>query len=68
MEKKIFNIINKSNNYTSLDHFIINSVLKTDKMKIKQQKKLLNELNYLNNNNYLACENIFNYIEKKISS
>ena len=66
--KKIFKVIDKSNDLSSLDNFIINSVLKTNKNKITQQKKLLNELNILNNNSYLACENIFNYIDKKISS
>lgn len=66
--KKIFKIIDKSNNLISLDNFIINSVLKTNHKKIMQQKKLLNELNILNNNNNLAAVNILNYIEKQISS
>lgn len=66
--KKIFNIIDKSNDLSSLDNFIINSVLKTNENKIAHQKKLLNKLNILNENSHLACENIFNYIEKKIFS
>ena len=37
----IFKVIDKSNNLSSLDNFIINSVLKTNKDKITQQKKLL---------------------------
>ena len=66
--KKIFKIINKSNDTSSVETFIENSVLKVDKKKLNEQKKILNDLNFLNENNKLASENIFNYIENSILS
>jgi hypothetical protein len=66
--KKIFDIIEKSNNLTSLDNFLINSVLKKNQDQINVQKKLLNEINFKNKNHFLESENIFNFIEEKISN
>ena len=64
--QKIFKIINKSNDINSVETFIENSVLKVDKKKLNEQKKILNDLNFMNKNNKLASENIFNFIEKSI--
>ena len=62
--QKIFKTINKSNDIYSVETFIENSVLKVDNKKLNEQKKILNDLNFLNKNNKLASENIFNFIEK----
>ncbi len=64
--KKIFKTINKSNNINSVETFIENNVLKINKNRLNEQKKTLNELNFLNYKNKLASENIFNFIEKSI--
>jgi CDP-glycerol glycerophosphotransferase (TagB/SpsB family) len=66
--KKIFEKINKANNISSLEDFIKNSVLKSDKKQITNQKVILNNLNFLNNKNLLASQNIYNYINKTIES
>ena len=64
--KKIFKTINKSNNINSVETFIENNVLKINKHRLDEQKKTLNDLNFLNSKNKLASENIFNFIEKSI--
>ena len=66
--KKIFKIINKSNNINSIENFIINNVIKVNKIQLNHQNQILNELNVLNKNNKLASEYIYEYIEKSIFS
>ena len=66
--KKIFEKINKVNNISSLEDFIKNSVLKSDKKQLINQKDILNNINVLNNKNLLASQNIYNFINKTIES
>ena len=66
--KKIFEKINKVNNISSLEDFIKNSVLKSDKKQLINQKGILNNINVLNNKNLLASQNIYNFINKTIES
>ena len=66
--KKIFDIINKANNINSLEKFIDNSILKNDQKKLQDQKNLLKKINIINEKEMLASVNIYNYINKIISS
>ena len=66
--KKIFERINKINNIDSLEYFIKNSVLKSDKKQLINQRSVLNNINVLNNKNLLASKNIYDFINKTIKS
>ena len=64
--KKIFKILNKSNNINSIKKFINDNVIKINQSQLNQQKQILNELNILNKNNQLASEIIYDFISKSI--
>ena len=64
---KIFSIIDKAHNFESLDDFIKNSIFTQNINQINKQKILLSSLNKNNNGNFLASDNIFNFIDKEIS-
>ena len=64
--KKIFKAMNKANNIKSLDHFIVNSVIRNIDLNKKNRIKVLNDLNYLSKDNLSASQIIFNYIDSKI--
>lgn len=65
--KKIFKTLDKSNNIDTLTTFINNSVLKNKDLKKNKRISVLQGINCLNKKNTLAANNIFNYIDNKIS-
>ena len=64
--KKIFKVIDKVNNIRSLELFINQSVINNIDPNKKNRSNVLRNLNYLNKDNVLASDNIFNYIDNKI--
>lgn len=66
--QKIFKIINKSKDISSMEKFINDNVIRINESQLNRQKKILNELNIFNKNNKLASENIFDFINSSIFS
>lgn len=66
--QKIFKIINKSKDISSMEKFINDNVIRINESQLNRQKKILNELNIFNKNNKLASENIFDFIDSSIFS
>lgn len=64
---KIFNEIKKAYNIYEIIEFLEKSVLKNNISLIGKQKKLLNKLNVLNQQNVPACKNIYNFINESLT-